>query len=66
MRLRFEGLFASPLREGQRAGTVGAGLSPADVRLLVLMVSSLADQKGRPADRARAIELAEAVLRSDA
>jgi AcrR family transcriptional regulator len=67
IRDRFDNLFADPLRDAQAAGVVRGDLSPGDVRVVVMMLSALADA-GRPDDRARAraIELAEAMLRTGA
>jgi AcrR family transcriptional regulator len=62
LRVRFEALLAGPLRDAQRAGIVRDDLSPADARVVVLMLSALSDQTQHHGDRTRAIELAEAML----
>lgn len=64
LRMRFEALFTDSLRDAQRAGIVDGELSTSDVRVVVLMLSSLTDPAQRGGDRRRAIALAEKMLRS--
>lgn len=65
LRARLEALFAPPLREAQANGIVRTDLAASDVRILLLMLSSVARRSPLGDDRARAIELTEAMLRPD-
>ena len=52
IRDRFDDLFAGPLRDAQAAGVVRDDLSPGDVRIVVMMMSGLADPSRPGAERA--------------
>jgi AcrR family transcriptional regulator len=66
MRERFERMFERPLRDAQRAGLVRADAAPGDVRILLLMISSLDSQGRLEMDRPRGRELVENMLRAAA
>jgi AcrR family transcriptional regulator len=64
MRTRFEELFRVPLRDAQAAGLVRPDIAASDIRLVLLMLSSFAGPPSLQAERDRAVELAEATLRT--
>ena len=61
-RARFEQMLAGPLANSQAAGSVAAQLTVGDVRLLLLMLSSLNRNSVSDAERARGAQLARAAL----
>lgn len=61
-RRRFEGLFAAPLRRAQEAGVVRNDVTPADVRIVLLMCSAMARPTRPAGERERAFQLAREML----
>jgi AcrR family transcriptional regulator len=66
MRRRFVALLRDPLARAQTAGVVGPELTVDDVRMLLIMISSLTRKTITDADRARALALARAILTQNA
>jgi AcrR family transcriptional regulator len=61
-RQRLEEILADPLRDAQAAGLVRTDLSPADARIIVTMLTSLAHPRTTATDWTRASEFARALL----
>jgi AcrR family transcriptional regulator len=61
-RRRLEEILAGPLRDAQAAGLVRPELTPADARIVISMVTSLAHPRTTAADWARASEFGRMLL----
>lgn len=61
-RRRLEDLFRAPLRDAQDAGLIRSDLGAGDVRIVLLMLSSLARGTVRGPDRRRAAALVRLIL----
>jgi AcrR family transcriptional regulator len=61
-RRRLEEILADPLRDAQAAGLVRPELTPADARIIITMLTSLAHPRTTAADWARASEFGRSLL----
>jgi AcrR family transcriptional regulator len=66
LRDRIDAVYRRPLDVAKTAGTVRPGLSTADVRVLVSMLSAVIRPQTSEADRRRALRLARTALEPDA
>lgn len=62
IRRRFESIFGASLSDAAAAGLVRPDLTIGDIRVVLLMLSSLSRETIAPADRRRAAELARKML----